>query len=133
MSIWMVKSDAVSSTYFTFYYHRHFSYFFFILYSDPLLLYFRDRATKVKYTVSLLNTDSSNTALQEPNQGVIKGFLPNDVSVCDCIARKVRSIGVTGQISNIDKVKVQNVLRLVWMTANSGNYIIFNFRIVIYI
>jgi hypothetical protein len=43
--------------------------------------------------------------------------------VCDCIARKVRSIGVTGQISDIDKVKVQNVLRLVWMTANSGNYI----------
>lgn len=80
--------------------------------------------TKVKYVVSVLNADSSNTALQEPNQNVTKHKLPKGISTCACIARKLREIRVTGQIDMIDKNKIQNILKLLWTSENTGNNII---------
>ncbi|VDI73984.1 Hypothetical predicted protein [Mytilus galloprovincialis] len=78
------------------------------------------KVTKVKYVVSVLNADSSNTALQEPNQNVTKHKLPKGISTCACIPRKLREIRVTGQIDMIDKNKIQNILKLLWTSENTG-------------
>ena len=67
-----------------------------------------------------MNADSSNTALQEPHIAVMKRNLPSWSKTCDCLARKLRHIDVTGQISAIDKNKVKNVLGMVWMSENQG-------------
>ncbi|XP_061191549.1 uncharacterized protein LOC133199695 [Saccostrea echinata] len=72
--------------------------------------------TLIKYTVTVMNADSSLAAVSPPSAGVMENVLK---SVCDCRAYKVRMLW-TKDMQGFNSTIIQKAVSNAWILANNG-------------
>lgn len=84
------------------------------------ILICRTAVTLIKYTLSVLNADSSVAALSRPSGSVMKEAMKfSQIKYCDCKAYKVRMLW-TKDMKEFNSTVIQGSVSSAWVGANDG-------------
>lgn len=98
----------------------------------------RSPVTRIDYKVVVMNADSSDVAVDEPDMTtIITDFGQASLQVCNCLAYKQRNIGIVGKVKTSDKNSIEKVIKSAWEAKNQGQLNdkpkLFSFSIQVYI
>lgn len=83
---------------------------------------FRDSVTRIKYTMDILNADSSIAALSSPSVGVMETVLNSSgKTYCNYRAYQVRMLWMT-DMEDLNTTAIESAVSKAWISANNGKH-----------